>query len=188
MIRKIINFPCWIYNIILLHIKRIKTNKITINGFLHLHGRGQIEIGNNVKINSSQDANPSSGFDRTHISVQKNAKLVIGNNVGISNCSISVAELVEIHDNVMIGSGSMIADTDFHSLNLYERINGNTNAKRKPVIICQGAFIGARSIILKGVTIGKNSIIGAGSVVAKDIPENEIWAGNPVKFIRKIEE
>ena len=38
----------------------------------------------------------------------------------------------------------------------------------------------------KGVTIGENSIVGAGSVVAKDIPDNEIWGGNPVQFIRKL--
>ena len=43
-----------------------------------------------------------------------------------------------------------------------------------------------RSIILKGVTIGENSVVGAGSVVTKDIPSGEVWAGNPAKFIRKI--
>ncbi|WP_103192495.1 acyltransferase [Formosa algae] len=48
--------------------------------------------------------------------------------------------------------------------------------------------MGASSIILKGVTIGENSIIGAGSVVTKSVPCNEIWGGNPAKFIRKIDE
>ena len=47
-------------------------------------------------------------------------------------------------------------------------------------------FIGAHSTILKVVTIGENSIIGAGSVISKSIPANEIWAGNPVKFIKNI--
>ena len=56
-----------------------------------------------------------------------------------------------------------------------------------PVIIKDGAFIGAHSIILKGVIIGEKSIVGAGSVVTKSIPDGEIWAGNPAKFIRKIE-
>lgn len=46
-------------------------------------------------------------------------------------------------------------------------------------------FIGAGTIICSPVRIGKNSIIGAGSVVTKDIPDNEIWAGCPAKFIRK---
>ena len=55
-----------------------------------------------------------------------------------------------------------------------------------PVKIEDNAFVGARSMILKGITIGKNSIIGAGSVVTKSVPENEIWAGNPARFVRKI--
>lgn len=57
----------------------------------------------------------------------------------------------------------------------------------KPVTIKENAFIGAHSTILKGVTIGKNSIIGACSVVTKNVPDNEIWAGNPAKFVKKIE-
>jgi acetyltransferase-like isoleucine patch superfamily enzyme len=48
-------------------------------------------------------------------------------------------------------------------------------------------FIGARCIILKGVTIGEKSIVAAGSVVTKNIPEGEVWGGNPAKFIKKIE-
>lgn len=60
------------------------------------------------------------------------------------------------------------------------------NRAEKPVLIKDNAFIGAHSIILKGVTIGENSIIGAGSVVTKSVPDNQIWAGNPAKFIRNI--
>lgn len=46
-------------------------------------------------------------------------------------------------------------------------------------------FIGARSIILPGVTIGDHSIVAAGSVVTKDIPSGCIAAGNPARIIRK---
>ncbi|WP_212635306.1 acyltransferase [Pseudozobellia thermophila] len=54
------------------------------------------------------------------------------------------------------------------------------------MVIKDRAFIGAYSIILKGVTIGENAIVGAGSVVTKSVPDNQIWAGNPAKFIRSI--
>ena len=47
-------------------------------------------------------------------------------------------------------------------------------------------FIGGGSIILKGVTIGERAVVGAGTVVTKDIPAGEIWAGNPARFIRKL--
>ena len=55
---------------------------------------------------------------------------------------------------------------------------GNVHIKR-------GAFLGANTIIVKPVTIGENAVVGAGSVVPKDIPDGEIWAGTPAKFIKK---
>lgn len=53
------------------------------------------------------------------------------------------------------------------------------------VHICKGVFIGANVTICNDVTIGENSIIGAGSIITKDIPSGEIWAGNPARFIKK---
>lgn len=59
--------------------------------------------------------------------------------------------------------------------------------KAGEIRIGEGSFIGARTIIAKPLAIGKNVIVGAGSVVTKNIPSNEIWAGNPARFIRKRE-
>ncbi len=55
-----------------------------------------------------------------------------------------------------------------------------------PITVGNVVWIGAKSSILPGVTIGDNAIIGAGSVVTKDVPADEIWAGNPARFIRKV--
>lgn len=51
--------------------------------------------------------------------------------------------------------------------------------------ICEGAFIGARAIILKGVTIGRHAIVGAGSVVTKDVPDYCIASGNLATINKK---
>lgn len=47
--------------------------------------------------------------------------------------------------------------------------------------------MGINTIICNSMVIGKNVTIGAGSVVTKDIPDNEVWAGVPAHFIKKIE-
>ena len=52
------------------------------------------------------------------------------------------------------------------------------------VHIEEDAFIGCNVIICNAVTIGKGSIVGAGSVVTKDIPPYQVWAGNPAKYIK----
>lgn len=53
------------------------------------------------------------------------------------------------------------------------------------VHIGKNVFIGLNTIIANAVSIGDNAVIGAGSIVTKDIPAGEIWAGNPAKFIKK---
>ena len=91
-----------------------------------------------------------------------------------------------MEDNVAIGAGCLITDSDHHSLVYNLRINGDIG-KSAPIILKEGAFIGAGCIILKGVTIGKHSVLGAGSVITKSIPDGELWAGNPAKFVKKVE-
>jgi len=155
--------------------------------FIHRHGKFQ--IGKNFIMNNSIGSNPIGRNFKCVIKVDKNAFLKIGDNVGISGTSIVCLKEVIISDYVKIGGNTCIYDTDFHSLDSNDRkvkkedIN---KVNKKSVFIGNNVFIGAHVTILKGVHIGKNSIIGACSVVTKDIPNNEVWAGNPAKFIRKI--
>lgn len=65
--------------------------------------------------------------------------------------------------------------------------NEQRHYSRGKVVIKKKAYIGANTVICKPVTIGEGAIIGASSVVTKDIPPFEVWAGNPARFIRKRE-
>ena len=54
-----------------------------------------------------------------------------------------------------------------------------------PINICDGVWIGARAIILPGITIGEGAVVAAGSVVTKDVEPWNVVGGNPAKFIKK---
>ena len=56
--------------------------------------------------------------------------------------------------------------------------------KKRPVVIGEGCFLGANSIILKGTTLGKNVVVGAGRVVSDTFQDNVIIAGNPARIIK----
>ena len=84
---------------------------------------------------------------------------------------------------IKIGRGSVITSG---VVILTHYINPSTGVwYQGDVVIGERVFLGINTIITKNVTIGNDSIIGAGSIVTKDIPANEIWAGNPARFIKK---
>ncbi|TRZ45017.1 acyltransferase [Robertkochia solimangrovi] len=175
------------YNGIILGMKNVQFDEFPIiNGRIIIFGTGKLQLSGLVKINSSLNANPIGGDQRTIFRILPGAELSIGDQTGISNSTFVCQDKITIGKNVRIGGGTKIYDTDFHSLDASLRSNPKTDIpKTRPVLIQDGAFIGGHSIILKGSNIGKNAIIGAGSVVTGTIPDNEIWGGNPVKFIRK---
>jgi acetyltransferase-like isoleucine patch superfamily enzyme len=158
---------------------------------LMIHHNSNFLVGNNFKINNTIAGNPIGRNYKCIFRVNKDALLKIGDNVGMSGTAIVCHKEIIISDNVKIGGNTCIYDTDFHSLDANDRRQRELdirNTKKKKVFIGENVFIGAHVTILKGVTIGENSIIGACSVVSKNVPENEIWAGNPAKFIKKINE
>ena len=113
------------------------------------------------------------------------AQIIIGDNVGISGSTISASKSITIGNNVLIGSGCVICDSDAHPIHPLDRVD-NIKTKSSPIIIEDDVFIGARCIVLKGVTIGRGSVIGAGSIVAKNVPSMCVYAGNPAKYVRSL--
>jgi len=101
----------------------------------------------------------------------------IGNNVKI-HCNFYIAQLTIIEDDVFIAPGVMIANEKYPTGVFFSRKNKRTNNQER-------ARIGINATILPGITIGENSLIGAGSVVTKDIPNNIIAYGVPVRIIKE---
>lgn len=116
---------------------------------------------------------------------RRDATILIGDNVGVSGATISARSSIKIGDNVLIGSGCLISDSDAHPLR-YEDRSDDSKIRSAPIVIEDNCFIGARSIILKGVTVGSGSVIGAGSVVVRDIPPGVVAAGNPARVVRRL--
>jgi hypothetical protein len=149
-------------------------------GGLFSFGDGLIMV-NNQKFSTLGKAN------KCKLTVYSGASLILGNNIGMSNTTIVATKHIEFGNRVMIGGGVTIVDCDFHSMNskLWFTSDDELEMKSLSVKIGNNVFIGMDSIILKGVIIGDNVRIAAGSVVTKSIPDNQIWGGNPAKFIKE---
>jgi len=143
---------------------------VKLSKFINLYG---CEIGDGTKVGA-------------FVEVQKNAK--IGPRCKISSHTF-ICEGVTIEDNVFIGhSVTFINDSYPRAANPDGALQSEADWKVETTLVKKGASIGSGSTILSKVTIGENAIVGAGSVVTKDVPANVIVAGNPAKFLRKIEQ
>ena len=145
-----------------------------------------VQIGKQLRIINSAKVN-SLCTRISSIRVFGGAELKIGNNVGMSSITICASNSICIGDNVNFGAGCMLFDTHFHRLYYKDRRSfesDSKNALSRKIVIDDDVFIGANSLILKGVHIGARSIVGAGSVVTKDVPSDTIVAGNPAKIIK----
>ncbi|MAQ14201.1 MAG: acyltransferase [Sandaracinus sp.] len=150
-----------------------------------------LSIGNGVIFNSISSRNTLiAGGECSVKLLSRDATLRIGNHTGITSAAISVAANVAIGDRVLIGAGVIVTDSDHHFVDIEPMQRRHAGfpaaADRDSVTIGNDAFIGARSIILKGADIGSGSVVGAGSVVASAIPPNVVAAGNPCRVIRKL--
>lgn len=106
--------------------------------------------------------------------------VVVGDNVTVK-CGVQLWDGIQIEDDVFIGPNVTFTNDKCPK-------SKNQNWRLLRTKICGGASIGAGSTILPGITIGRNAVIGAGSVVTKDVPEGELWKGNPAIFVRRIAE
>lgn len=148
----------------------------------------EVDLGDNVHIYNFVNIYGCSIGDGTKVGsfveIQKGA--TIGKNCKISSHSF-ICEGVHISDNVFIGHNVTFIN------DLFPRATDQNGALQTDeswtcieTFIAEGASIGSSVTILCGVKIGKNALIGAGSVVIKDIPADTVYAGNPARFIKSL--
>ena len=116
----------------------------------------------------------------TPTQIDRANKIKIGNNVFINHSLTTVAlGGITIEDNVQIAPGvtMLTANHDIEHMNIL---------KTAPIHIKEGAWVGARAVLLPGVTIGEHAIVGAGAVVTKDVEPYTVVGGNPAKLIKNL--
>lgn len=112
--------------------------------------------------------------------------LAIGKGTSIgANCYFRFREgKITIGENVLFGNNVNVIATE-RDYKKQDVIINKQDLKRGEVIIGDDVWIGTQAIILPNVTIGKGAVIGAGAVVTKNVPDYEVWAGNPASCISR---
>ena len=179
----------------LLWLLELKIRGVQLHPPIHLIGHpvssrfpgSSISIGTSVTLDSSVRNNPLGGSSPCVLrTVTPTAILRLGDRAGLSSSAIISGNSIEIGEETILGAGCMVVDNDFHSPGPGFAWLTESFKNSKPVKIGRGCFIGARSIILKGVTLGDRVIVGAGSIVTKDFPAFSIVAGNPARIIGSV--
>lgn len=174
----------------------MRMNKVRFGKQLNLYGTpvifkkkgSKLEIGNNCTIKSSFLSNLVGLCQRTIIVTRTSeARIKIGDNVGISGATIYARKGIEIGDNTLIGGNVKIIDNDFHPIEVEDRNNEDkSKIGTKEIKIGKNCFVGCNSIILKGTEIGDGSVIGAGSVVCGKFHSGVVIGGNPARIIKEL--
>jgi acetyltransferase-like isoleucine patch superfamily enzyme len=148
------------------------------------HAGSRIQLGEQVCFNSSLRSNPlGNARPVTLRTLRPGAEIILDRFVGVSGCAICAAASIRIGEGTFVGADAMIFDNDFHSPEGEFRWGNAAPDNPKPIVVGRGVFIGARALVLKGVTIGDRAVIGAGAVVTKDVPARHMAVGNPARVL-----
>ena len=145
-----------------------------------------ISIGDHCIVRSASGSNPlSRGLPTVLSAVTPDAVLSLGEHVGASDSVIFCARRVHIGSGTFLGAETLIMDTDAHPVCPECRAAGNS-ASTSEVHIGRDCFIGARSVVLKGVTLADGTCVGAGSIVTEGRgKKGGVLAGIPARVVRQ---
>ena len=124
-------------------------------------------------------------FVRGGLLIQESFRLKLGDDVFVNaGCCFDLSA------PIVIGSRTQLAYqvtlmTGGHAIGSHDSRAGAH--RPEPIEIGEGVWIGARAIILPGVTIGAGAVVAAGALVTKDVPPDTLVAGVPAKPVRTLE-
>lgn len=153
--------------------------RFRVRGRLDISGPGTVIFGDDCGVISSR---LSVTTPYTHA---PDAVIRFGNRVLLTGTRLSCQSRIEVGDGAGL-SDARIMDTDFHALETGGKPRYNTTAVARPISIGANAWLGAGSMVLKGVTIGENGVVGAGAVVAGNVPAHAVVFGNPARVIWRL--
>lgn len=154
--------------------------RFRVSGRLIIRGPGTVVFGDDCFMRGTWRT-PCTPF--TH---SPEAVIEMGDGVMMWCTRLGCAKRIEIGDGADL-SDARVMDTDHHSVQVGDTPRRNTSGAAKRVVIGAGAWLGAGSMVLKGVRIGENSIVGAGAVVMKRVPANAVVMGNPARVVWRMQ-
>jgi acetyltransferase-like isoleucine patch superfamily enzyme len=139
---------------------------------------GSVEVKGHVELGTGCVLGNNLLF-RTH----KDGIIVLGDEVEVDDYAMMLGNSrIEVGPQAYIGAYCVLRDTNhlFQGTDVHWRLTPHLT---RPIIVGAKCYVGARTYIMPGVTIGEGAVVGPASVVTRDIPPGEFWAGNPARFI-----
>ncbi|MGE4159033.1 MAG: DapH/DapD/GlmU-related protein [Planctomycetota bacterium] len=143
---------------------------------------GNVSIGPGSRLGRDVDiyAHPRGDVPADAITVQIGAGCHMGH-----RCNLAGIKSVVIEDKVVMGNDVYIADHGHEYRDPNVPVIDQPVTEAKPVRICEGSWLGAKAVILPGVTVGKHAVVGAGAIVTKDVEAFTVVAGNPAVVVKR---
>src|SRR5690606_3399954 len=149
-------------------------SRVRLRGRPAVSNRGTMVIGERVQLVST--------VATLELVSERGGRLEIGERTLVNfGCSLVAHELVRIGADCHIGPYTMMLDNDYHRVEPERRLE---RPPSRPIIVEENVWIGARVIVLPGVTIGRDSCVGAGSAVTSDVPPRTLVAGVGARRLR----
>lgn len=142
----------------------------------------RIVLGEDVTLVSRMHHNPLVRHRMIMNALTPSAVIELGDHVGVSGSSLVCCNRITVGEYTIIGPDTLLYDSEGHHYSPETGWRIRTVRSGRPITIGKKCFIGARCVILSGVTIGDNCVVAAGTVVSQDIPAGHRASGNPATY------